>query len=124
MKYKGISTMTADTYSVEHKTEWLYSEDPVNAYFDMANIAFSHRKCNRGTRGMVRKSRGTIYKGIFKINDDKRSKLWRANVYVNGKRHYVGSYATDKEAAIAYDEAAVKLLGDRCITNKALHLLP
>lgn len=32
--------------SIEHKTPWLDSEDPVKFYFDLNNIAFSHTSCN------------------------------------------------------------------------------
>jgi len=33
-------------FSIEHKIGWQLSSDPVQTYFDMANIAFSHRTCN------------------------------------------------------------------------------
>lgn len=32
--------------SIEHKVPWLHSEDPVGLYFDLDNIAFSHKSCN------------------------------------------------------------------------------
>ncbi len=32
--------------SIEHKTPWLDSEDPVKLFFDLDNIAFSHKSCN------------------------------------------------------------------------------
>lgn len=37
---------SADELSVEHKTPWLNSEDPVGLFYDPENIAFSHLKCN------------------------------------------------------------------------------
>jgi hypothetical protein len=40
--------LTRDTFSIEHKTAWLDSEDPVAAFFDLSNIAFSHMHCNSG----------------------------------------------------------------------------
>lgn len=39
--------MTRDTFSIEHVTPWLDSEDPVRLYFDLENISFSHLRCNR-----------------------------------------------------------------------------
>lgn len=36
----------ANELSIEHITPWLHSEDPVNLYFDLDNIAFSHLSCN------------------------------------------------------------------------------
>lgn len=38
--------MERDNFSIEHKTPWLDSEDPVKLYFDLDNISFSHLKCN------------------------------------------------------------------------------
>lgn len=37
-----------ETFSVEHKQPWLDSDDPVKLYFDLTNIAFSHKSCNFG----------------------------------------------------------------------------
>ena len=48
-----------DDLSIEHKVPWLDSEDPVGLYFDMDNIAFSHRSCNYGAARNV-KSRAPI----------------------------------------------------------------
>ena len=38
--------MSRDTFSIEHKVAWLDSENPVDLYFDLENISFSHLKCN------------------------------------------------------------------------------
>ena len=32
--------------SIDHKTPWLHSEDPRGLFFDIDNIAFSHKSCN------------------------------------------------------------------------------
>lgn len=37
-----------ETFSVEHKTPWLDSEDPKGTFFDPENIAYSHFACNSG----------------------------------------------------------------------------
>jgi len=39
-----------DTFSVEHKTPWLDSDNPRETFFDQGNIAFSHIGCNVGAR--------------------------------------------------------------------------
>ena len=35
-----------DTFSIEHKTPWMDSTDPVALFFDLSNIAFIHHACN------------------------------------------------------------------------------
>ena len=35
-----------DNLSIEHKEDWLDSSDPVELFFSLDNIAFSHLKCN------------------------------------------------------------------------------
>lgn len=40
--------MTRDTFSIDHKTPWLHTNDPLATYFDLDNIAFSHKMCNSG----------------------------------------------------------------------------
>lgn len=35
-----------DDLSIEHKTPWIDSEKPVDLFFDIDNIAFSHMSCN------------------------------------------------------------------------------
>ena len=41
----GKITSVADM-SIEHKESWQRASDPVEAFFSMQNIAFSHRSCN------------------------------------------------------------------------------
>lgn len=42
--------ISRENFSVEHKTPWLDSEDPVGLYFDLSNIAYSHLRCNVAAR--------------------------------------------------------------------------
>lgn len=56
----GEKIETHKELSVEHKVAWLDSEDPVELYFDLENIAFSHLSCNirasrKPTKGNVGK---------------------------------------------------------------------
>ena len=37
---------TIEEFSIEHKEPWLNSENPIEKFFDLNNIAFSHLKCN------------------------------------------------------------------------------
>lgn len=38
--------LTRDTFSVDHIENWSKSDSPVEAFFDLDNIAFSHVHCN------------------------------------------------------------------------------
>jgi len=55
-----------DHLSIEHKIPWLDSEDPIDKFFDLDNIAFSHLDCNIGARrnGHLRNHGGhAMYRG-------------------------------------------------------------
>lgn len=41
-------SMERQNFSIEHKTPWLDSEDPLKLFFDLDNISFSHLSCNVG----------------------------------------------------------------------------
>jgi len=47
------------TFSIEHIENWLDSDNPVEKFFDIKNIAYSHLSCNAGAsrtvRGQVRR---------------------------------------------------------------------
>lgn len=38
--------LTRDDFTIEHKTPWLDSNDPVGHFFDPENLAYSHKACN------------------------------------------------------------------------------
>lgn len=44
----GEKIKIVDEFSVEHKINWLDSENPIELFFDLENISFSHDKCNYG----------------------------------------------------------------------------
>jgi hypothetical protein len=46
--------LTPGEFSIEHKLDWL-DQDP-NLFWDLSNIAFSHRKCNRPAQQNLGKS--------------------------------------------------------------------
>lgn len=59
------------------------------------------------------------FKGISK----NKIGIWRARLRVNYKEIYIGSFHTAKEAAEAYDKAAIKYFGEFALTNKMMGLL-
>lgn len=42
----GSEILSVADLSIEHKEAWLRAENPVDAFFDLDNIAFSHLSCN------------------------------------------------------------------------------
>ena len=44
--FKCGKKMERGTFSIEHITPWLDSENPLMTYFDLGNISFSHHSCN------------------------------------------------------------------------------
>jgi hypothetical protein len=48
--------------SVEHKTPWLHSGDPLGLFFDLDNIAFSHLDCNVKAARPKKITHGTQYR--------------------------------------------------------------
>lgn len=42
----GAEITNIDKFTIEHKQPWLDSENPVEVFFDLDNIAFSHAHCN------------------------------------------------------------------------------
>jgi len=81
---------SVEDMSIEHKVPWLHSEDPVGLYFDLDNIAFSHKVCNyAASRPRKAKKfcpspasyrRGCRCEGCRKSNSEYRKAL-RARIY-------------------------------------------
>lgn len=44
-------------------------------------------------------------------------KPWRATIYHMNKQHYIGYFATEKDAALAYDKKALELFGEGAKLN-------
>ncbi len=75
------------------------------------------RICTKGENGRNRKpNAGYRFKGVRKINS--RGKIrprilgYAANIYFKGKAIRIGYYATEEEAARAYDTKAKELFGE------------
>lgn len=55
------------------------------------------------------------YKGVY-WNDHHQK--WSAHIQVDGKKTYIGRYATQREAALAYNEAAKRHFGEYARLNQ------
>jgi len=54
------------------------------------------------------------YRGVCWM---RKNNLWRAQVMVNRQNVFLGEYATELEAAIAYDRAALEVFGPNAVFN-------
>lgn len=58
----GETISEIDELSIEHKNAWRWQPNPKDAYFDINNVAFSHRSCNSAEereRRLARIANGT-----------------------------------------------------------------
>jgi hypothetical protein len=61
--------------------------------------------CTYRKRGRPDSSR---YKGVYW---DKQKKKWRAEICAKGKKIRIGAFSTEKDAALAYDNALYRIAG-------------
>ena len=110
----GKKIMSADELSKEHKKDWMHSEDPAGLYFDIENIAYSHKKCNKPRPQQKITKNPTGYKGVS--FEEKRSRF-RVFFCIDNKRIELGRFKNAEEAAIAWDKKSVEVYGNNAVTN-------
>jgi hypothetical protein len=92
-----IVTGAWPSYDIDHKNN--IRND--NKWENLRLATKSQNLMNTG----VYKSNTVGYKGVHKR---KNWNKWRARIIVNGKRLHLGDFNTPEEAALAYNEAAIK----------------
>lgn len=111
---------TPEELSIEHKRPWL-DIDPA-LFWDLDNIAFSHRNCNKPHRpnGGTNKNKTSKYRGVMweeaRDRGFKRNK-WRACIWHEGKTIHIGYFDGEEVAAQAYDKKAKELKGKKARLN-------
>lgn len=80
-----------------------------------SNLRLATRSQNMRNTRVFKKNQSSRYRGVVRRN---RKKPWQVQIRVRGKKIYIGSYATEKEAARAYNKAAQKYHGDFAILNE------
>ena len=74
------------------------------------------RSCNHSLNAMNSKKRPnttSVYKGVSKLSGGK----WKAQIELNQKSLYLGSFITEEEAALAYNQKAKELFGEYARLN-------
>lgn len=66
------------------------------------------------------KNKTSKYKGVYYHRRDKK---WKVQIGINKKKKWIGEFIIEKDAAKAYDRAALSLFGEYALTNKKLGLL-
>jgi hypothetical protein len=108
-----------------HRLAWLYmmGKWPKNQIDHINGIRDDNRFCN------LREATGTENQGNKKLNKNntsgyrgvswnKNSKKWESRLKVNDKRIYLGSFNSKKEAALAYNRAALEYFGEFAYLNE------
>ncbi len=84
------------------------------------NLRF-HNGQLENMRNQRKRAGGTsVFKGVSRRSDGLK---WVAGIFVNYKKHHIGSFNTERAAALAYDRAALRLHGKFASTNRRLGLL-
>jgi group I intron endonuclease len=107
-----------DEYIVKNKC--MYYEDGYNINFGnkldisvIEKIVAKTSGVSKRLKGKRRKNPTSKYLGV----DLKNSGRYYARIYLNGTRYDLGSFQTELEAAMAYNEASLELLGWKAKLN-------
>ena len=68
--------------SIDHKTDWLYSDSPTDLFFDLNNISFSHLECN-SAESRRKPKRVTGLSGFKGVRFRKHNKKYAAELTIN-----------------------------------------
>lgn len=80
--------MTREDFSIEHKIPWLDSENPIDLYFNLDNISFSHISCNVSRRRNIKRSHpsSSSYNYGCRCNDCIKCNTDKVRKYRNNKK--------------------------------------
>lgn len=98
----GKEIETGKELSVDHKKDWLQSTNSVELFWDISNLAFSHKSCNTEAKFEKNKNRGST-----KFRKKFQSRYWDN---IKKKQIFIGNFDTAEAASDAAKQAKLKLL--------------
>ena len=89
----------------------------------LSNLRVVTTSQNQGNRKKRKTARNTsAFKGVHKHSfsklNPKMRNPWISKIFKDGKHYKVGSFGTEREAALAYNKKATELFGEYAYLNK------
>lgn len=85
----GKRIETVNEFSIDHKTNWLDSEDPIALFFSLDNISFSHYSCNIKSKRMVPRKPVYTKDELRERNKERMRKYRSTDEYRNNHKLYM-----------------------------------
>ena len=102
-KYQGLGTFDTSKEAAE-----AHDRAAIQAGHSTSSLNFLDKKYKKGFK-RIEKARGsTGYRGVYKRKNKKGKNRFIVQIWIGDKNHYIGTFDTLKEAAIAYDLAAIQ----------------
>lgn len=118
LKGKPLTEKNKVNLSISHKLFWENLSDlekqKRSKHLKRVWTQESKDKLSRSTRGIKNRNGTSKYVGVSWF---KRDSKWRAYLKQNGKQFHLGYFASEIEAAKAYDKKALKLFGEFACIN-------
>lgn len=102
---------------------WIYNVAGDNAFLNFPNEPLWTEEEVEAVR--CKKDAMSGYTGVGRNRNNKHTEYWIARIYHDGKTLMIGDkFLTPEEAALAYNEAAIRLKGDKAKLNVIPTTLP
>lgn len=85
-----------------------------NRFSNLRIVGFSENNINQ----RIRKDNSSGFKGVYLHTPRYGSPGWRARLQVGKKRLHLGVFRTPEEAALAYNDAALRYYGEFALLNE------
>lgn len=87
------------------------------------NLRLATRSQNEQNKRKRRANTTSKYKGVVKIKN-RKAKCWRVTLTIDGYNKHIGTFYSEKEAAIAYNQAAYAHFGEFALLNEIDEPIP